>query len=76
MSRAEGGDVKSYDGSGDWFKIHEEGVCDTNGDFTKDAWCNYDENSISATIPSGTPDGEYLVRVEHIGKSPPYSKVL
>lgn len=26
MSRAPGDDVKAYDGSGDWFKIFEEGV--------------------------------------------------
>ncbi|KAM0247150.1 hypothetical protein ACHAP5_004229 [Fusarium lateritium] len=52
-----GGDVKSYDGSGDWFKIMEEG----------DAWCNYDAATADVKIPQGTPNGEYLLRVEHIG---------
>ena len=65
MSKAPG-DVKTYDGSGDWFKIFEEGVCE-GGDFTKDAWCDYDRDWIAGKIPKDTPNGEYLVRVEHIG---------
>ncbi|KAF5570805.1 murein transglycosylase [Fusarium phyllophilum] len=66
MSNA-GSDVKSYKGDGDWFKIMEEGVCNASGDFTKDAWCNYDAASFDVKIPQGTPNGEYLLRVEHIG---------
>lgn len=62
-----GGDVKSYKGDGEWFKIMEEGVCNAGGDFTKDAWCNYDSPSADVKIPEGTPSGEYLLRVEHIG---------
>ncbi|CAE7176892.1 hypothetical protein P3342_008270 [Pyrenophora teres f. teres] len=58
--------VQSYDGSGDWFKIYEEGVCD-GGDFTSTAWCDYNRDFIAAKIPKDTPNGEYLVRVEHIG---------
>ncbi|KAF2628487.1 carbohydrate-binding module family 1 protein [Macroventuria anomochaeta] len=65
MSKAPGS-VKSYDGSGDWFKIYEEGVCD-GGDFTSTAWCDYDRDWIAAKIPKDTPNGEYLVRMEHIG---------
>ncbi|KAK2474051.1 hypothetical protein H9L39_14011, partial [Fusarium oxysporum f. sp. albedinis] len=64
---AAGSDVKSYKGDGDWFKIMEEGVCNASGDFTKDAWCNYDAPSFDVKIPQGTPNGEYLLRVEHIG---------
>ena len=67
MSRAPGDDVKAYDGSGDWFKIFEEGVCNPNGDFTTDAWCTWGEDEMAADIPADTPDGEYLVRFEHIG---------
>jgi len=70
MSKAPNDDVKSYDGSGDWFKIFQEGVCNTNADFTTDAWCTWDRDWIAATIPKDTPSGEYLVRVEHIGKEP------
>lgn len=65
MSKAPGS-VKQYDGSGDWFKIYEEGVCD-GGDFTSTAWCDYDRDWIAAKIPKDTPNGEYLVRMEHIG---------
>ncbi|PNH31286.1 hypothetical protein BJF96_g5560 [Verticillium dahliae] len=31
--------AKSYEGDGEWFKIFEESVCNTSGDFTKDACC-------------------------------------
>jgi hypothetical protein len=65
MSKAPGS-VTTYDGSGDWFKIFEEGVCE-GGDFTSTAWCDYDRDWIAGTIPRDTPNGEYLVRVEHIG---------
>ena len=67
MSRAPGDNVKAYDGSGDWFKIFEEGVCNTSADFTNKAWCTYDRDWVAATIPKDTPSGEYLFRVEHIG---------
>ncbi|KAK7192958.1 hypothetical protein DPSP01_005166 [Paraphaeosphaeria sporulosa] len=66
MSKAPTGSVKAYDGSGDWFKIFEEGVCD-GGDFTSTAWCDYNRNYIAAKIPKDTPNGEYLLRAEHIG---------
>ncbi|KAK1707618.1 fungal cellulose binding domain-containing protein [Colletotrichum lupini] len=67
MSKAPDGSVKDYDGSGDWFKIGETGVCTQSGDFTKDAWCTWDKNTLTATIPKDTPSGEYLLRFEHIG---------
>jgi hypothetical protein len=66
MSKAPTGSVQAYDGSGDWFKIFEEGVCD-GGDFTSTAWCDYNRDWIAAKIPKDTPNGEYLVRAEHIG---------
>ncbi|CAG8255993.1 unnamed protein product [Penicillium nalgiovense] len=50
-----------------WFKIHQESVCDKNKDFTKDAWCTWDKDRIEFTIPASLPDGEYLIRPEHIG---------
>ncbi|KAL5120377.1 hypothetical protein ACEQ8H_001667 [Pleosporales sp. CAS-2024a] len=66
MSKAPG-NVTEYDGiGGDWFKIFEEGVCD-GGDFTSTAWCDYGRDWIAAKIPEKTPNGDYLVRVEHIG---------
>lgn len=67
MSHAPSDDVVSYDGTGDWFKIFEEGVCNESGDFTTDAWCTWGRDTLTATIPAGVPSGEYLVRFEHIG---------
>jgi hypothetical protein len=67
MSKAPSGSVKNYDGSGGWFKIHQEGVCNS-GDFTTSAWCTWNKKDMTATIPKNTPNGEYLVRFEHIGK--------
>ncbi|KAI0578946.1 hypothetical protein Ptr902_05754 [Pyrenophora tritici-repentis] len=65
LSKAPAG-VQAYDGSGDWFKIYEEGVCD-GGDFTSTAWCDYNRDFIAAKVPKDTPNGEYLARFEHIG---------
>jgi hypothetical protein len=59
--------VQTYEGDGGWFKIFEEGVCDKSKDFTRDAWCTWDKDRIEFTIPADTPDGEYLIRPEHIG---------
>ncbi|KAK1762610.1 family 61 putative glycoside hydrolase [Phialemonium atrogriseum] len=57
--------AKDYDGSGDWFKVYETGLCGANpgNDF---AWCSYQKDRIEFTIPEKTPPGEYLVRFEHI----------
>jgi hypothetical protein len=57
----------AYDGSGDWFKIHQETICNPGGDPKKEAWCTWSKDRVSFTIPQGIPDGEYLVRAEHIG---------
>lgn len=66
MSRAPNDDVNSYDGSGDWFKAYETGLC--NGQANQDtAWCTWQKDRIEYTIPKDLPSGEYLVRVEHIG---------
>ncbi|CAG8093018.1 unnamed protein product [Penicillium salamii] len=59
--------AKEYQGDGEWFKIHQEGVCDKSKDFTRDAWCTWDKDRIEFTIPASLPDGEYLIRPEHIG---------
>ncbi|KAJ5186231.1 hypothetical protein N7449_010995 [Penicillium cf. viridicatum] len=59
--------AKEYEGDGEWFKIYEESVCDKSKDFTKDAWCAYDKDRLEFSIPANLPDGEYLIRPEHIG---------
>lgn len=59
--------AQAYEGDGEWFKVFEESVCNTSGDFTTDAWCTWDRDTIEFTIPADLPDGEYLIRPEHIG---------
>ncbi|KAL4744524.1 hypothetical protein BDW72DRAFT_188332 [Aspergillus terricola var. indicus] len=66
MSKAPGA-ANQYEGDGDWFKIHEEGICDTSKDIKTDAWCTWAKDRIEFTIPADLPDGEYLIRSEHIG---------
>ena len=68
LSRAPRDNVKAYDGSGDWFKIFQEGVCNSVGNFTTNAWCTWDMNWIAARVPKNTPNGEYLAHFEHIGE--------
>jgi len=58
--------AKDYDGSGDWFKVYEIGLCGTNPG-SDGQWCSYNKDRIEFTIPEKIPPGEYLVRVEHIG---------
>lgn len=67
MSKAPSGNVKEYEGDGEWFKIWEKKICNDNGDLTKDAWCTYNHPSFDFQIPKDTPPGEYLVRAEHVG---------
>ncbi|KOS37905.1 hypothetical protein ACN38_g11281 [Penicillium nordicum] len=59
--------ANKYEGDGEWFKIYQESVCDKNKDFTTEAWCTWDKDRIEFTIPANLPDGEYLIRPEHIG---------
>ncbi|KAK3296718.1 glycoside hydrolase [Chaetomium fimeti] len=70
LSRAPNDNVKAYDGSGDWFKIFHEGICNKNADIStinSNAWCSNGKNQLAAKIPKNTPNGEYLARFEHIG---------
>ncbi|KXT13136.1 hypothetical protein AC579_5636 [Pseudocercospora musae] len=68
LSKAPSGDVKTYDGSGDWFKVSEQLLCSSPGNeaILDDAWCTYGEDRIEFTMPSTVPSGQYLVRAEHI----------
>ncbi|KAK2766163.1 hypothetical protein FQN54_007679 [Arachnomyces sp. PD_36] len=58
------GDVKSYDGSGDWFKISELGAEITAEAIT---WPADGLTEYTFEIPAATPPGDYLLRIEHIG---------
>ncbi|KAK6193736.1 hypothetical protein LQW54_012162 [Pestalotiopsis sp. IQ-011] len=59
------GDVREYDGSGDWFKIWELGPQQFSSDGIQ--WGVTDIGNFTFTLPEGTPAGQYLVRIEHIG---------
>ena len=59
--------VKEYEGDGEWFKIFESGVCDPSKDFLGTAWCTWDNDRIEFTVPAEVPEGEYLIRSEHVG---------
>jgi hypothetical protein len=66
MSKAPESGVKDYDGSGEWFKVWETGLCGNNPG-SDGNWCSYQKDKLEFTIPEKVPPGEYLVRVEHIG---------
>ncbi|KAK3294525.1 glycosyl hydrolase family 61-domain-containing protein [Chaetomium fimeti] len=67
MSKAPG-DVRDYQGDGDWFKVHQMIICKppSNGYLNDQDWCTWDLDTVSFTLPADTPPGQYLVRVEHI----------
>jgi hypothetical protein len=67
MSKAPESGVATYDGSGDWFKVYEVGLCNANSPGNDGSWCSYQKDRLEFTIPTQIPAGEYLVRVEHIG---------
>ncbi|PKS11369.1 hypothetical protein jhhlp_003131 [Lomentospora prolificans] len=71
LSRSpEGVDVRDYDGSGEWFKIEEIGLnltySDIPGNEGKVSWSLQGKYEFMMRIPKRTPQGQYLLRVEHI----------
>ncbi|KAL2800561.1 glycosyl hydrolase family 61-domain-containing protein [Aspergillus keveii] len=65
LSRApDGSDVRDYDGSGDWFKIHEVGPKSFRSEGIQ--WGVTDLGNFTFPLPRETPVGQYLVRIEHI----------
>lgn len=60
LSKAENGDLKSYRGDGDWFKIKNYGTTDGR------TWDIHNKGSLNVTIPKSTPPGKYLLRTEYI----------
>ncbi|KAI4598012.1 hypothetical protein KJ359_003821 [Pestalotiopsis sp. 9143b] len=61
------GSVASYDGSGDWVKVMETGLCNPSSPGTDTSWCSWQKDRLEWTVQKNIPAGEYLVRVEHIG---------
>ncbi|PSN75353.1 hypothetical protein BS50DRAFT_481448 [Corynespora cassiicola Philippines] len=66
ISKAPGA-VKDYDGSGDWVKVMENGLCNPSSPGNDGSWCSWQKDRLEWTIQQNIPPGEYLVRVEHIG---------
>ncbi|GKT51361.1 cellulose-growth-specific protein [Colletotrichum spaethianum] len=70
MSKAPG-DVSDYDGSGDWFKVYQLGYkSDWNG--SDSGWNSYGKNKFTFKLPAEIPQGQYLMRIEHMATHPPY----
>lgn len=63
MSKAPG-DVREYDGSGDWFKIYELGPESFSSDGI--TWGATDIGNFTFQLPNKVTAGQYLVRIEHI----------
>ncbi|KKA27328.1 hypothetical protein TD95_002306 [Thielaviopsis punctulata] len=59
--------ASSYQGDGKWFKIHQEAICDKSKPLTSTAWCTYNKDRLTFTVPKDIAPGEYLIRTEHIG---------
>ncbi|KAL1597764.1 hypothetical protein SLS60_008251 [Paraconiothyrium brasiliense] len=67
LSRSTAENLDHYDGSGLWFKIGYLGAkSDTY-------WLTRDQTGMNFTIPSTTPPGDYLLRVEHLYVRPVYN---
>jgi hypothetical protein len=64
MSKAPG-DVREYDGSGDWFKVYELGPESFSSDGI--TWGVTGVGNFTFQLPNEIPAGQYLVRIEHIG---------
>ncbi len=71
MSKAPNGDVTTYDGRGDWFKVYEIGPTISGGHL---AWTTNNMASFTFSLPKDIPDGQYLLRGErlalHIANQP------
>ncbi|KAF8592832.1 hypothetical protein BDV93DRAFT_357420, partial [Ceratobasidium sp. AG-I] len=59
-----GSTAATWDGSGaNWFKIYALGADFSSGSL---AWPSSDKQTFTFKIPSNTPAGNYLLRIEHI----------
>ncbi|KAI0159860.1 glycoside hydrolase [Hypoxylon sp. FL1284] len=64
------GDVRDYDGSGEWFKVYQLGHHDGS---TKDQdWLVWNRDTFEFKLPAEIPSGQYLMRIEHIATHEPY----
>lgn len=67
MSKAPG-DIRNYRGDGDWFKVFQDGVCGSvSGGLQDTEWCSWQTSKVELTLPRNLPNGQYLIRWEHLG---------
>lgn len=70
MSKAPTGNVKDYDGSGDWFKVYQVGH---KAGSTRDPdWLTWGKKQFTFKLPAEIPAGQYLMRAEFIATHNPY----
>jgi hypothetical protein len=70
MSKAPG-DVRDYDGSGDWFKVYQLGH--REGSTADSAWLTWKKNQFTFKLPAEIPAGQYLIRIEQAATHQPYT---
>ncbi|KAF1994663.1 hypothetical protein P154DRAFT_613009 [Amniculicola lignicola CBS 123094] len=74
-----GQDIHSYDGSGEWVKIHSLGLHDVASKDQPLNWILYNQNPavLPFKIPTQTPAGQYLMRMDIIwsGMTDNYTKI-
>ncbi|EFQ25116.1 fungal cellulose binding domain-containing protein [Colletotrichum graminicola] len=53
----------------EWYKVHQSLLCKSGSaeDLRHGLWCSYGEDNVNFLIPDSIPNGQYLVRGEHIG---------
>ncbi|KAI8162591.1 hypothetical protein K4K49_000578 [Colletotrichum sp. SAR 10_70] len=61
-------DAKTDKGS-QWYKVSQSLLCKAGdaASLRTTAWCSYGEDNVNFVVPSTIPNGQYLVRGEHIG---------
>ncbi|KAM7196747.1 endo-beta-1,4-glucanase D-like protein [Naviculisporaceae sp. PSN 640] len=70
MSKAPG-DVRDYDGSGDWFKVAQWGH--RSGSTADTAWITWKMRQFTFKMPAEIPAGQYLIRIEQAATHQPYT---
>ncbi|KAJ2934668.1 hypothetical protein H1R20_g2395, partial [Candolleomyces eurysporus] len=65
MAKAPAGvDVASWDGNGQWFKVHEISAVTNGGQSI--SWPSAGLTRVEFTLPQSLPSGQYLVRIENV----------
>ncbi|KAJ5065993.1 glycosyl hydrolase family 61-domain-containing protein [Bipolaris maydis] len=65
------GDVRDYDGSGDWFKIYQ--LEHQPGSTNDLAWLSWHKKQFTFKLPAEIPPGQYLMQIEQTTTHPSYT---